>query len=87
LRYDDLQTRSVQNREMKLSMQVAFHVMLMKDVMVDGPFDWLRFGGLPGTFTGMPRQNPSARQISQSSLRIDSPKFEILVISPRYDWV
>jgi len=29
-------------------MQAAFHVMLMKDVTVDGPFDWLRLEVFPG---------------------------------------
>jgi hypothetical protein len=35
---------------MKLSMQAAFHVMLMKDVTVDGPCDWLRLEAFPGDF-------------------------------------
>jgi hypothetical protein len=61
--------------------------MLMKDVTVDGPFDWLRLEVLPGAFTDSLGMHPSARQISRRSPGNDSPKFEILVISPRYDWV
>ena len=63
--------------------------MLMKDVTVDGPFDWLRLEVFPGLyrFVRNATANPSARQISRRSPRIDSPKFEILIISPRYDWL
>jgi hypothetical protein len=46
-------------------MQAAFHVMLMKNVTVDGPFDWLRLGVLPGAFTDSSGMHPSARQISR----------------------